>query len=266
LPATTQLEHFDIHRAYGHLYLLLNRPAIAPLGEARPNSRIFRELTQALAARLGDASSELSHPAATASDAEIARDAFFWTHPALVGAPSEHLFAHGHARLAAAPRGSAPFGAGGFATPNKRFRFDFPCIPQVRPNHENWQDAQAKRFPLQVISPPPRHLLNSSFANIASLQQLDPGPALLISPADASARGIADGELVRIFNDRGEHRAQAKVSDRARPGVVVAFSIYWHKQSPGGHNCNAVTSQALTDHGGGATFYACLVEVERTSD
>jgi anaerobic selenocysteine-containing dehydrogenase len=266
LPATTQLEHFDIHRAYGHLYLLLNRPAIAPLGEARPNSRIFRELAQALAGRLDDACPALRHPAATASDAEIARDAFVWSHPSLAGTPTEHLLTHGHARLAAAAPGSAPFAHGGFATPDQRFRFTFPDTPKVRPNHEDWQGAQAQRYPLQVISPPARHLLNSSFANIDSLLKLDNGPALHISPADAARRGIADGDLVRIFNARGEHRAQAQVSARARPGVVVAFSIYWHKHSPGGHNCNAVTSQALTDHGNGATFYDCLVEVEKAAD
>lgn len=265
LPATTQLEHFDIHRAYGHLYLMLNRPAIAPLGESRSNSRIFRELAEALAARLGDACPALFDPAVTASDAEIARDAFVWSHPSLAGEPTRQLFSQGHARLAAAAPDSAPFAAGGFATPDRRFHFDFPGIPQVRPNHEDWQGEQARHFPLQVISPPPRHLLNSSFANVGSLQQIDGGPALLIAPADAAPRGIGAGDTVRVFNDRGEHRVKAIVSERARPGVVVAFSIYWHKHCPGGHNCNAVTSQALTDHGGGATFYDCLVEVEKTA-
>ena len=265
LPATTQLEHFDIHRAYGHLHLLLNRPAIAPLGEARPNSRIFRELAAALATRLGDACPALRDPALAASDAQIACDALRWEHPALAGAPTEQLLARGHARIATPPAGSAPFAAGGFATPDGRFHFDQPEPPRVRPNHEDWQGEQARRYPLQAISPPSRHLLNSTFANIASLRELQGGPELLIHPADAAARAIADGQPVRVFNDRGEHRAIARVSDRARPGVVVAFSIYWHKDCPDGNNCNAVTSQALTDHGGGATFYDCLVEVERAA-
>ena len=261
LPATTQPEHFDLHRAYGHLHLLLNRPAIAPLGAARPNSRIFRELAAALGARLGDACPPLHDPALAASDAEIAFDALRWEHPALAGAPTDQLFSAGHARIAAPVPGSAPFAAGGFATPDGRFRFDQPEVPRVRPNHEDWQGEQARRYPLQVISPPPRHLLNTTFANVASLRELQGGPDLLIHPDDAAARGIADGQTVRIFNDRGEHRAIARVSDRARPGVVVAFSIYWHRDCPDGNNCNAVTSQALTDHGGGATFYDCLVEV-----
>lgn len=265
LPATTQLEHFDIHRAYGHLHLLLNRPAIAPRGEARPNSRIFRDLAAALAARLGEACPALRDPALAASDAQIAFDALRWEHPALAGVPTEHLLAVGHAHIATPLPGSAPFAAGGFATPDGRFRFDFPAIPQVRPNHEDWQGERARRYPLQAISPPPRHLLNSTFANIASLRELQGGPELLIHPADAAARAIADGQTVRVFNDRGEHRATAKVSDRARPSVVVAFSIFWHKDCPDGNNCNAVTSQALTAEGGGATFYDCLVEVEKSA-
>lgn len=262
LPATTQLEHFDIHRAYGHLHLMLNRPAIAPLGDARPNSHIFRDLAAALAARLGEACPALHDPALVASDAEIARDAFLWEHPALAEAPAKQLLMRGHARLAQPAAGGAPHAAGGFATPDGRFRFDYPGVPQVRPNHESWQGELARRYPLQAISPPARHLLNSSFANIASLRQLAPGPVLLIHPEDAATRAIADGQTVRVFNDRGEHHVTARVSDRARRGVVVAFSIYWHKDCPEGSNCNAVTSQALTDYGGGATFYDCLVEVE----
>jgi anaerobic selenocysteine-containing dehydrogenase len=261
LPATTQPEHFDLHRTYGHLHFLLNRPAITPLGEARPNSRIFRELAAALATRLGDACPALCDPALSASDAEIAFDACRWDSPGLSGAPTEQLLAVGHARLAVPAAGSAPFATGGFATPSGRFRFDQPEVPHVRPNHEDWQGERAQRYPLQVISPPPRHLLNSTFANIDSLRALQGGPELLIHPDDAVARGIANGQSVRVFNDRGEHQATAKVSDKARPGVVVAFSIFWHKDCPDGNNCNAVTSQALTDHGGGATFYDCLVEV-----
>lgn len=135
-------------------------------------------------------------------------------------------------------------------------------MPQVRPNHEDWRSPRANRYPLQAISPPPRHLLNSSFGNVASLGVLNGPPSVLIHPRDAAARGIASGQAVRVFNDRGSHRVQAEVSDRARSGVVVAFSVFWHKNTSGGDGCNAVTGQALSDHGGGATFYDCLVDIE----
>jgi anaerobic selenocysteine-containing dehydrogenase len=123
--------------------------------------------------------------------------------------------------------------------------------------------ALAARFPLALISPPARNFLNSSFANLPSFVAEEAGPRVVIHPVDASARGLASGDEVRIRNDRGAFRARAEVSDRARPGVVVAPSVWWRKLAPGGENANAVTSQALTDLGAAATFYDCLVEVER---
>ncbi|MCF8151128.1 MAG: molybdopterin oxidoreductase family protein [Burkholderiaceae bacterium] len=264
LPATTQLEHFDIHSAYGHLHVLLNRPALAPLAQARSNSRIFRELAQLMAMRLGEECAALGDPALAAGDAEVAFDAFEWTHPAFADDVIPRLLRQGHSRLNAA-RG-APFAAGGFRTEDGRFCFANDSVPQplpqVRPNHEDWRSARAARYPLQAISPPPRHLLNSSFANVASLRDLNGPPSVLIHPQDASARGIQTGQAVRVFNDRGGHQVRAEVSDRARPGVVVVFSVFWHKDMPDGNNVNVLTSQALSDHGGGATFYDCLVDIE----
>ena len=114
-----------------------------------------------------------------------------------------------------------------------------------------------------MISPPARNFLNSSFVNIESLRAAEREPHLDIHPVDAQARGVVDGALVRIFNDRGSMQARARVTDRAREGVVVGLSIWWKKLSPDGCNANQVTSQALTDLGGSATFYDCLVEVEQ---
>ena len=88
-------------------------------------------------------------------------------------------------------------------------------------------------------------------------------PYLDIHPADAAARGIADGDQVRIYNGRGSFAAKARVSERVRPGVAAALSVWWKKLSSDGRNANEVTSQALADMGGAATFYDCLVEVER---
>ena len=121
----------------------------------------------------------------------------------------------------------------------------------------------AKRYPLAFISPPARNFLNSSFANLPAFVAEEKTPRLEIHPEDAQPRAIATGDRVRIFNDRGSFSATARVSERARTGVVVAPSIWWKKLSPDGANANAVTSQALTDLGRAATFYDCLVEVER---
>ena len=264
LPATTQLEHFDIHGAYGHLHVLLNRPAIAPIGQARSNSRIFRELAVALATQLGDACPALRDPALAASDAEIAADAFDWNDPALGDTAVAQLLDQGHVKLNVAAAHGAPFAQGGFGTADGRYQFGDPEPPQVTLNREAPGSALAARYPLQLISPPPRHLLNSSFANVVSLQSLagdSHEPSVVLHPDDAAARALADGAMVRLFNDRGATQAVLRVSARARPGVAVAFSVFWHKHTPGGVNGNALTSQALTDMGEGATFYDCLVEV-----
>jgi anaerobic selenocysteine-containing dehydrogenase len=123
----------------------------------------------------------------------------------------------------------------------------------------------AKRYPLAFLSPPARNFLNSSFANLPAFLAEEKTPRLELHPEDARARTIATGDRVRIFNGRGSFTATARVTDRARTGVIVAPSIWWKKLAPDGANANAVTSQALTDLGRAATFYDCLVEVERLS-
>ena len=105
--------------------------------------------------------------------------------------------------------------------------------------------------------------MNSTFVNIESLRTKDREPACLMHPEDAALRGIAQGDAVRVFNQRGAFEAKAEVSDRTRAGVIAAWGVWWHKMAPGGRNVNAVTSQALADMGRGPTFYDCAVELER---
>jgi len=140
-------------------------------------------------------------------------------------------------------------------------------LPDYVPPHESVDGSPelAARYPLAMISPPARHFLNSTFVNIDSLRESEREPYLEIHPADAAIRRIGNGDTVRIRNDRGAFLARARVSDRAREGVVVGLSIWWKKLAPDGCNANQVTSQALTDLGGSATFYDCLVEVERAN-
>jgi len=263
LPATTQLEQWDVHTAYGHLYVLGNTPAIAPLGEALPNAEVFRRL----AARMG-----FSEPCFGDSDEDICRQALVSKHPRMQGIDWDRVKTEGFARLNV-PAVFAPFAEGGFGTPSGKCEFysetarkmGLDPLPTWTPPHESAQSSpqRAQKYPLAMISPPARNFLNSSFANLAFALAAEKEPRLDIHPDDAAARGIGDGERVRIFNDRGGFAVTARVSERARPGVVVALSVWWRKLSPDGRNANDVTSQALTDMGGGATFYDCLVEVER---
>jgi anaerobic selenocysteine-containing dehydrogenase len=261
LPATTTLEHYDLHKAYGHLYLSLSRPAIAPLGESKANTDLFR----LLAARMG-----LDHPSLRDSDEDMARQAMQWEHPNLRGITFERLEREGSVRLSVDDP-HAPFAEGGFPTPSGKCELfaaglegqGLDPLAGYTPPRESVLSAPdlAKRYPLAFISPPAHHFLNSTFSAQPVFVRRESEPRLTLHPEDAAARGIRDGEMVRCFNDRGSFLATAEVSDAARPGVVVGLSIWWSKMCPGGRNANAVTGQELTDMGGGATFYDCLVEV-----
>ncbi|TFY99655.1 molybdopterin-containing oxidoreductase family protein [Ramlibacter rhizophilus] len=250
LPATTQMEHWDIHSAYGHTDVLLNRPAIAPQGQALPNTEIFRRLAR----RMG-----FTDACFDDSDEALCRMAF--------GGEVDYaqLLAQGFAPL---PVPDAPFAEGGFPTPSGRCEFfserlavqGLDGLPDHLPNHE--PAGTDARYPLAMISPPARNFLNSSFVNLRSLRDIEGEPLLEISAEDAAQRGIASGALVRVFNDRGSYHCRAEVSTRARPGVVHGLGIWWRKLGPRGTNVNELTSQKLTDLGRGPVFYDCLVEVQ----
>jgi anaerobic selenocysteine-containing dehydrogenase len=255
LPATTQLEHTDVHKSYGHLYMLANNPAIDALGEALPNSEIFRRL----AANMG-----FAEPCFRESDDEIAASAF--------ADPSfdwERLKSAGWQRLDR-PAAYAPFANGGFKTKSGKCEIyseavaalGLDPVPSYIPPHEVADKELAARFPLAMISPPARNFLNSTFVNVKSLRGIDGEPHIEIHPSDAAARGITDGSLVRVYNDRGSLLLKACVTDRARTGVAVALSIWWKKLGRDGKNVNELTSQVLTDIGRAPTFFDCRVEIE----
>ena len=251
LPATTQLEHWDIHMAYGHTDVLLNRPAIAPLGEARPNTQIFREL----AAHMG-----FQDPCFADNDEALCRQAYG------DAVNFDTLLENGFTTL---PVAAAPFAKGNFRTPSAKCEFysarlaaqGLDGLPDYIGNYE--APGASARYPLALISPPARNFLNSSFVNVKSLRDIEGEPLLEMHPADAAARGISSGAVVRVFNDRGSYRCKVSVSARARPGVVNGLGVWWRKFGLDGNNVNQLTSQRLTDLGRGATFYDCLVEVER---
>jgi anaerobic selenocysteine-containing dehydrogenase len=163
--------------------------------------------------------------------------------------------------------GDAPFAQGRFPTPSGKCEFyserlkDMDPLPTYIPPREDRlsNPSLAKNFPLALISPPAHHFLNSTFANLFAEKEV--GPTLEIHPEDAHARRIENGNPVQIFNNRGSFLAKAVVTERTRPGVLSAPSIWWNKLAPGGRNANSTTSEELTDIGGGATFYDNLVDV-----
>ena len=247
LPATTQLEHLDVHTSYGHTWVMLNEAAVAPVGEAKPNTQIFREL----AARMG-----FEEPCFTDDDETLARGAFN------AGVDFDALRTHGWFKL---PIADAPFAEGNFPSADGRCIIDSPAfgVPDFVANYESVASAPelAQRYPLAMISPPARNFLNSSFVNVKSLRDIEGEPIVELHERDARGRGIASGQMVRVFNDRGSYLCKAVVSRRARAGVVNGLGVWWRKLGAAGSNVNELTHQRLTDIGRAPSFYDCLVEV-----
>jgi anaerobic selenocysteine-containing dehydrogenase len=264
LPATTQLEHVDVHSTYGHLYMMANNAAIAPLGEAKPNTEVFR----LLAARMG-----FDDACFRDSDDAIAAEAFDTTHLHAVHFDWDALKKKGWQKL---NMPAAPYAHGGFTTPSGKCEFysasmladGLDPLPDYIAPYESIASNPllAKKYPLAMISPPARNFLNSTFVNVQSLRSTEGEPHLDMHPADAASRAIRDGQVVRIFNDRGTFTAKARVTDKTRPGLVVGLSIWWKKLAEDGKNANEVTSQRLTDMGNAPTFYDVLVQVEKVGE
>jgi len=255
LPATTQLEHWDIHSTYGHTDILLNRPAIAPMGESKTNTDIFR----ALAKRMG-----FADPCFEEDDETLCRMAFAPTQD------MDELFKKGFTHLKSPngqPLPDAPFAEGAFPSPSGKCEFysqrladmGQDGLPDYIANYEVPQSNS--EFPLAMISPPARNFLNSSFVNLQSLRDIETEPVLEMHPEDAQARGIQDGDVIRVFNQRGTYHCKAQLNDRARLGVVNGLGIWWRKLGLNGTNVNELTSQNLTDIGRAPVFYDCCVEV-----
>jgi anaerobic selenocysteine-containing dehydrogenase len=257
LPATTQLEHDDLHKTYGHTWVMYNHRAIEPLGEALPNSEIFRKLAAAMG---------LDDPALRETDEMMMRQLVRRMPFTL-----EELREQASIRCPI-PKPHLPFRRGTrLPTPSGRIEIvseeavalGLDILPEYVPPHESEERSPEllARYPLTLISPPAHAFLNSTFVNVASLRRSAGKPTLEIHGDDAQRRGIADGARVKIYNDRGSFTAEAVVTDRVRPGVVSAPSIWWAKLSSDRKNSNHTTSQAVTDIGGGATFFDNVVEV-----
>lgn len=262
LPATTQVEHWDLHRAYGHVYLGLNRPAIAPVGESLPNSEIFRRLAQAMG---------FADPAFTESDEQILRTLVeAQTHPQFAGVTWQRLLDEGFARLAL-PKPWTPFAKGGFPTPSGKCEFYSermladgydPAPAYTPPLWQQSQHTQPDERAFVCISPPAHSFLNSSFANLERFRTREEQPLLRMHPVDAERAGIAAGDTVRVFNARGEVHLPVEIDAGLAPGTVLAPGVWWTKFSSDGRNINQVTSAQEADMGAGGIFYDTLVQVE----
>jgi len=254
LPATTFLEHTDLYLAYGHYYLQLARPALPAPGEARSNVEIFR----ALALRMG-----FDEPCFRESEDEMIRGLLDSPHPFLRGITLERLDREHFVRLEV-PQPFQPFAAG-FGASDGRCHFRAESLDYQPPVESRFGDPGLRaKYPLELITPKNDDSMNSTFGH---RDAVDLQTATLdMHPDDAAARGIRDADQVRAFNDRGACVLLAHVDGAVRAGVVCAPAVRWGKRSPDKRNANALTSERLTDSGGGPTFYSCLVQVERIGD
>ncbi|HMC30458.1 MAG TPA: molybdopterin oxidoreductase family protein [Candidatus Angelobacter sp.] len=267
LPATTFLEHKELNKAYGHTYLQISNQAIEPLGECRSNTQVFRELAQ----KMGFTDECFQQDVDELIDATLTKPENVpngwdkW----MDGITRERLEKEGHIRLNLGDGPFLPFARGGFATASGKAEFYSeklaaqgldPVVAFVPPE-ESRLSPRSKQFPLELLSRKADNFLNSSFTNIPSIQKMERPELLEIHTADAERRGIHEGDWVRIFNDRGEVRLKAHVNGAVQPGVVAA-RLNAARFAPDGKSINSLTSETLTDIGGGATFYSCLVEVE----
>ena len=267
LPATTFLEHKELNKAYGHTYLQISNQAIEPLGECRSNTRMFRELAQ----RMGFTEECFQQDVDELIDLLLTKPEGVpngwekW----MEGMGRERLEREGHVRLNLGDGPFLPFAHGGFATASGKAELYSeklaaqgldPVVTFVPPQ-ESRLAPKAKQFPLELLGRKADNFLNSSFTNIPSIQKMEQPELLEIHTADAARRGIREGDWVRVFNDRGEVRLKAHVNGAVQPGVVAA-RLNAARFAPDGKSINSLTSETLTDIGGGATFYSCLVDVE----
>jgi len=261
LPATSQFEHWDLHKAYGHLYVSLNRPVMPPVGEARSNW----EVMQALAERLGFAEPEFRQSAPEIIQAALAQGG-----AAMEGVTWERLLEEGTARLNY-PRPMVPFADGRFPTPSGKVELysrqlaeqGLDPLPHAEPDRESRaaDPQRASRYPLQLVTAASHYFLNSSFGNVPSLRRQHGEPCVELHPADAAARGIRTEDWVEVSNERGSYLARAAVGETVPAGTVFSPTLWWSQHSPDGRGANWTTSDALADYAGGAVFHGNLVEV-----
>ncbi|MFL5253736.1 MAG: molybdopterin-dependent oxidoreductase [Rhodopila sp.] len=281
LPATTQLEQFDIMFSWGHLYLTLSQKAIEPLGEAVPNTELFRRLARTMG---------LDDPHWSRSDEDMALDAMDWTNPAMQGITMDLLKEKGWARLnVGTPETYLPHAEGNFLTASGKCEFKASMaaggnfvLPLFRQGSNEYQPGDpvdplpiytpsrekpaagtgdARQYPLNVISPKSHAFLNSSYGNLPAQLHHAGEQVVLVNPVDARARNIGDGSPVRIFNDRGSVEAVAKVTDDVMQGVIVAPMGYWRSLSRAGATVNALNPAAYADLGRAPVFSDTLAEM-----
>ncbi len=259
LPATTSMEHVDLYKSYGHMYLQLAEPVIPPEGAARSNWQVVRCLAKAMG---------LSNPHFDKDEAALVSEALASGDPSVAGITYERVRDERVVRLGVG-RPYLPF-ADGAPTPSGKVEFvsetlaaqGLPSLPTYLPLVEGPDNAEARRrYPLQCLVPPNRFFLNSSFSQSDRMRRRQRQPSVLLHPEDAAVRGIRDGDLVAVRSPRGQAQFVAIITEDTRAGVAVVEGIWWSKHQPGRRGVNALTDDRTADMGGGPALHSNLVQV-----
>ena len=261
LPATTSMEHMDLYKSFGHLYVQLADPVIEPAGESRSNWQVVQLLARAMG---------LTDPHFAKDESTLMREALGSNDPSLAGVSYERLRTERSVRLGVG-RPYLPF-AHGAPTPSGKVEFvssafagaGLPSLPTWTPLVEGPEnEAVSRRYPLQCIVPPNRFFLNSSFSQSEMLRRRQHGPSVFLHPEDAQERGIVEGDSVEVRSARGAARFTATVTEDTRPGVAVIEGIWWSKHQTGARGVNVITDDREADVGGGPALHSNLVQVAR---
>jgi anaerobic selenocysteine-containing dehydrogenase len=246
LPATTFLEHYDFARSYGPITLQLGKPVIDSVGESRPNTDVFMDLARRL---------DLTADGDPADELEAMLNVLAQLPPQVGDSLRERW-------MAAPPHGGRPV----------QFVDVFPKTPDQKvdlfPEALNTQapqglygfqpDPATSEFPLALISPASDRTISSTLGELSR-----PEVRLEMHPDDAGARGIKDGDDLRVWNNLGEMRIAAKLTHLVRPGLVAMPKGVWRRHTANGYTSNVLVPDALTDLGGGACFNDARVQVEK---
>jgi anaerobic selenocysteine-containing dehydrogenase len=246
LPATTFLEGYDLVRGYGPISLRLGKPVIEPVGEARSNADVFGELLRRF---------DLAEPNDPNGELEEMIDVI----ARMPGGASEELSDHGVATPVAGGRPIQFVDVHPRTSDGKVDLFPAHLDAQSPAGLYGYQpDPGTPEYPLSLISPASDRTISSTLSELPR-----PAVRLLMHPDDALARGLNDGDEVRIFNALGEVRCGVQVGAWIRPGTVVLPKGLWRKHTTNGYTANVLAPDSLTDLGGGACFNDARVQVQR---
>jgi anaerobic selenocysteine-containing dehydrogenase len=256
LPATTQLEHWDVGDSWGQVYINMNEPAIEPRGETKPNSEIFRLLASAMGYK---------DECFKETDLEIAQSVFKTKSPLMKGITFNYLKKHGWARFKI-PEPFLPHETGNFKTASGKCEFYTKTLEshgQALPEYKDVA-SDSDRFPLMLLTiKGTQNFHNSSHANVEHLIKQEGPFSIFIHEDDARSRNLHSGDMAVAENEYGSIKLHVKISDRVRPGLVMIPQGYWAMLVKGGASANTLTSDRLADHGGGGALQDCRVEVSK---